>query len=109
MPSVLLPVAVGPTIATSVGRVVTVRRLHGRAQAPPARQASTTGRSAATASAGSSSRIFVVVKGDREERAVVRILGWKRHCGIRSGEGVEGRVVECTDIRRPQDLELGDP
>ena len=48
------------------------------------------------------SGVFVEVEGDREERAVVGILGRQRLRGIRGGQRVERRVVERADVRRPQ-------
>src|SRR5262245_53643724 len=70
MPSALLPVAVGPTMATTRGC-----RISGpRVPAP----ASTADRSAAFASDGSSVWVFVEIEGDREERAIVGVLRRQR-------------------------------
>src|SRR3954449_8238377 len=83
MPSALLPVAVGPTMATTRGRGISVRRVPERAPARPTRPMRGAGRSAASAWDESLSRVFVVEERHRHHQAVVRVLGrqWIDGCG----------------------------
>src|SRR3982751_1148458 len=94
IPSALLPVAVGPTIATSRGRTargVTAamrpRRCTTRAPSAPG-----TGRPAALATAPSlraaERGIFVDEEDDGHLHLLVRVLGWKRHRRIRHANRV---------------------
>src|SRR5262249_60754349 len=103
IPSALLPVAVGPTIATRTSGPVTPLPARAATRAPRALRAAPAARSAACASAGSSrAGIFVEVERDREEGAIVRVLRGK---GLRRGgrrERTESGVVERVDRRGPQ-------
>src|SRR3989304_5972040 len=109
IPSALLPVAVGPTIATSHGRLLTGRGGRGRTPGPPAPPAPPAIRSAASGSARSSrARIFVEVERHGEERAVVRVLVRQRLGRVRRGERVERGVVERLDARGAQHFQLRD-
>src|SRR4030095_9790372 len=84
MPSALLPVAVGPTMATSLGLTPprAARRRRWPARAPPLRD-----RSAASASAlvqaAPARRGLVVVEDDRHHHPVVRIGLGQRHRRVR--------------------------
>src|SRR3982750_4321413 len=94
MPSALLPVAVGPTIATSGGRnspgvTGAMRRRRHTRRAPSAPE---TGRPAARATAlslrAAERGIFVDEEDDGHLHLLVRVLGWKRHRRIRHANRV---------------------
>src|SRR5688572_30268095 len=108
MPSALLPVAVGPSTATSSGRVVTAPSARGRAPARPARPARSAGRSAACAWDLPSVWTFVVEERDGEEHLVFGVLGRERNGRIRREHRVEGRAREAVDRRRFRHRHVGD-
>src|SRR3954471_9701817 len=88
-PSALLPDAVGPSTATTIGRHTISSRLSALALSVLV-------------------RLLVVIERHREQRFLVGILGWKRLGGVGSLNRIHGGPGERLDFRGPYDLHVGD-
>src|SRR5688572_13235175 len=109
MPSALVPVAVGPRMASIGGRRWSYVLKMMKPMTNPSRisRPSCCGRVGTTMALPEVVRVFVVEERHREKRRVRRVLRGQRLRRIRAHQRVHRREVERLDARRLLDLDVG--